>query len=79
MPQARSNRSVLTVLAWLAAAAVSIAVNGSRSLPNYFVQANPALALTAGAGLLAGTLVPRVGTLRAYRARARRDVARWSR
>ncbi len=53
VPQARSNRSVLTMLAWLAAAAVSIAVNGSRSLPNYFVQANPALALTASAGLFA--------------------------
>ena len=58
VPQARSNRSVLTVLAWLAAAAVSIAVNGSRSLPNYFVQANPALALTAGAGLLAVLRTP---------------------
>ena len=53
VPQARSNRSVLTMLAWLAAAAVSIAVNGSRSLPNYFVQANPALALAASAGLFA--------------------------
>jgi hypothetical protein len=53
VPQARSNRNVLTVLAWLAAAAVSIAVNGSRSLPNYFVQANPALALAASAGLFA--------------------------
>ena len=53
VPQGRSNRSVLVVLAWLAAAAVSIAVNGSRSLPNYFVQANPALALAASAGLFA--------------------------
>ena len=50
-PQVRSNRFVLVLLAWLLAAVVSIAVNGSRSLPNYFVQANPALALAASAGL----------------------------
>ena len=49
--QARSNQSVFVLLAWLLAAVVSIAVNGSRSLPNYFVQANPALALAASAGL----------------------------
>ena len=35
---------------WVAAACVSIAVNGSRGLPQYFVQANPALALAAGWG-----------------------------
>ncbi|MEO7271216.1 MAG: hypothetical protein ABI211_04350, partial [Vicinamibacterales bacterium] len=37
---------------WVAAACVSIAVNGSRGLPQYFVQANPALALAAGWGAL---------------------------
>jgi hypothetical protein len=49
--QARANRSALVALAWLGAAIVSIAVNGQRDLPNYFVQANPALALAAAAGL----------------------------
>jgi MFS family permease len=33
---------------WVAAACLSIAVNGSRGLPQYFVQAAPALALAAG-------------------------------
>ncbi len=32
---------------WVAAACVAIAVNGSRGLPQYFVQAYPALALAA--------------------------------
>jgi hypothetical protein len=41
-------------LAWVAAAMVSIALNGARGLPQYFVQATPALALTASAGLIAG-------------------------
>ena len=35
-------------LAWVAAACISIALNGSRGLPQYFVQAAPALALAAG-------------------------------
>ena len=35
-------------LLWFAAACVSIAVNGSRGLPQYFLQALPALALAAG-------------------------------
>ena len=48
---ARSNRSTLVVIGWLIAALVSIAVNGSRSLPHYFVQAGPALALAAVAGI----------------------------
>jgi hypothetical protein len=48
---APTNRSALVVIAWLLAAVLSIAINGSRSLPNYFVQANPALALAASAGL----------------------------
>jgi len=49
--QARAHRSALVVLAWLAAAILSIVVNGARDLPQYFVQAWPALALAAGAGL----------------------------
>ena len=51
---ARSSRSAVVIIGWLVAGALSIAINGSRSLPNYFVQANPALALAASAGL--GTL-----------------------
>ena len=40
---------------WVAAACLSIAINGSRGLPQYFVQANPALALAAaGAAVDAG-------------------------
>ena len=46
-----SDRSSLVAITWLLAAILSIAINGSRSLPNYFVQANPALALAASGGL----------------------------
>lgn len=38
----------LVVPSWVAAACIAIAVNGSRGLPQYFVQAWPALALAAG-------------------------------
>jgi hypothetical protein len=44
------DRERLVPVAWVAAACVSIAVNGSRGLPQYFVQAAPALALAAGWG-----------------------------
>ena len=37
-------------VAWVAAACLSIAINGSRNLPQYFLQAAPALALAAGLG-----------------------------
>jgi hypothetical protein len=53
---ARANRSTLVVLGWLAAAVLSIAINGGRDLPQYFVQAGPALALAAAAGI--GSLAP---------------------
>ena len=49
--RARASASSLVVFGWMVAAIVSIAINGGRSLPNYFVQANPALALAASAGL----------------------------
>jgi hypothetical protein len=53
---AASTRNVerLIAPAWVAAACLVIAVNGSRGLPQYFVQALPALALSAawGASLL---------------------------
>ncbi len=40
--------ATLVLALWVAAACISIAVNGSRGLPQYFVQAGPALALAAG-------------------------------
>lgn len=42
----------LVIVAWLVAVWASILINGARSLPQYFVQAGPALALAAGAGLV---------------------------
>jgi len=44
------GRERLIPVVWVAAACASIAINGSRGLPQYFVQANPALALAAGWG-----------------------------
>jgi hypothetical protein len=41
------DRLRLLPVAWVAAACVAIAVNGSRDLPQYFIQAAPALALAA--------------------------------
>jgi hypothetical protein len=41
------DRSLLVAPAWVAAACLVIAINGSRGLPQYFVQALPALALAA--------------------------------
>jgi len=43
------RRDLLLPVVWVAAACLSIAINGSRGLPQYFVQAAPALALSAGA------------------------------
>lgn len=42
------RRALWIPVAWTAAACVSIAINGSRELPQYFVQAAPALALAGG-------------------------------
>jgi hypothetical protein len=50
LPAVLHDRRRLLPIAWIAAACVSIAINGSRSLPQYFIQANPALALAAGWG-----------------------------
>lgn len=55
-----SWRTALPVL-WVGAACLSIAINGSRGLPQYFVQAIPALALAAGVAtaiLWPASLVP---------------------
>jgi hypothetical protein len=46
----RERRHRLVPIVWVAAACLSIAINGSRSLPQYFIQANPFLALAAGSG-----------------------------
>ena len=42
--------SAVAALAWVAAACAGIVINGGRGLPQYFVQANPALALAAALG-----------------------------
>lgn len=39
---------LLLLVGWIAVACISIAINGSRGLPQYFIQAAPALALAAG-------------------------------
>jgi 4-amino-4-deoxy-L-arabinose transferase-like glycosyltransferase len=49
---ARDRRRLFPVV-WVGAACASIAINGSRGLPQYFVQANPALALAAAWGAMA--------------------------
>jgi hypothetical protein len=46
----RSHRERLIPVLWVAAACLSIAINGSRGLPQYFVQGAPALALAAAWG-----------------------------
>ncbi|HWK11813.1 MAG TPA: hypothetical protein VNR64_17260, partial [Vicinamibacterales bacterium] len=50
LPRVRTSRWTIVIYAWLVSAILSIAINGSRDLPNYFVQAAPPLALAAGAG-----------------------------
>jgi hypothetical protein len=47
---ARHRIERLVPVAWTAAACLTIAINGSRDLPQYFVQAAPALALAAAWG-----------------------------
>jgi hypothetical protein len=44
---ASRRRERLLAVAWVAAACLTIAINGSRDLPQYFIQAAPALALAA--------------------------------
>lgn len=60
----RTRRVSVLAVAWMTAAVVSIAINGARDLPQYFVQATPALAFAAAVGAtvaarrgLAGRLV----------------------
>jgi dolichyl-phosphate-mannose-protein mannosyltransferase len=47
---ARGRLERLVPVVWTAAACLTIAINGSRDLPQYFVQASPALALAAAWG-----------------------------
>ncbi len=52
----RSPRSAaalcgLVILSWVAASCLSILINGARDLPQYFIQAAPALAMMAAVGL----------------------------
>lgn len=51
--RARGHRDRLLIVAtvWIAASCLSIAINGGRGLPQYFIQAQPPLALAAGLGL----------------------------
>ena len=44
----RRHPVLWTAPIWVAAACLAIAINGSRGLPQYFLQAGPALALAAG-------------------------------
>jgi hypothetical protein len=50
LTRSADRRVALATLVWIGGASLSIAVNGARDLPQYFVQASPALALAAGLG-----------------------------
>jgi hypothetical protein len=56
------SRERLIPVIWVAAGCVSMAINGSRGLPQYFIQVLPALALAAGwAGALTVGAARRTG------------------
>ena len=57
----RHHRGSVVVLAWVAAVVVSIGVNGARGLPQYFIQAPPALAFAFVVGLLGTAWQTRLG------------------
>jgi hypothetical protein len=50
LSRVRRDPSAVAALAWVAAACAVIAINGGRGLPQYFVQANPALAIATALG-----------------------------
>ncbi len=50
-PRSASGLCSLVILSWVAASCLSILINGARDLPQYFVQAAPALAMMAAVGL----------------------------
>jgi hypothetical protein len=58
--RARAGTPDILPVLWVAAACLSIAVNGSRGLPQYFLQAAPALALAFG--IAAAWSLSRLGT-----------------
>jgi hypothetical protein len=53
------NRARLIPVVWVATACLSIAINGSRGLPQYFVQVAPALALAAAWAAFVGIAAAR--------------------
>ncbi|MCC7007870.1 MAG: hypothetical protein IT184_03565 [Acidobacteria bacterium] len=57
----RAHARAILACAWIAAAVLSIATNGARNLPQYFVQAVPALAFAGANGFSALWAVRRVG------------------
>jgi hypothetical protein len=50
LTRVRRDPGAVAALAWVAAACLAIVINGGRGLPQYFVQANPALATAAALG-----------------------------
>jgi hypothetical protein len=67
---ARGSRQRLIPVVWVAIACLSIAINGSRGLPQYFVQAAPFLALAAGCAGVIGARWLRANSGRAFPALA---------
>ena len=59
----RLTPEVWLIAVWLGSAVLSIAINSARDLPQYFVQASPALALAAGLGLV-GAIQSRIAVWR---------------
>jgi hypothetical protein len=57
--RARADAPDMTPVFWVAAGCLAVAVNGSRGLPQYFLQAAPGLALAAG--VAAAWALPRLG------------------
>ena len=71
------QRRLWIPIVWFGVACASIAVNGSRDLPQYFVQAAPALGLAAGvAARVRADADARAGTLGRRAAVGVRDLAR---
>ena len=66
-----ARRERLVAVAWVAAACLSIAINGSRDLPQYFVQAAPALALRRHGPAIARCCTPSAVAQCRHRGRAR--------
>lgn len=58
------RRAAWVPVLWVVVACLSIAINGSRNLPQYFVQAAPALALAAG--VAAALTIPRLPRIAAW-------------